>query len=211
MRQTNTPQIVVTENVKIVLAVLEEIEHENLPGCVVECGVYQGRSLAAIAAKLKALGSKRSIFGFDSFDGLPEPSAEDYVADPRLNQKARRGYFGDTLLELVQSQVKTIGYKGEITLVPGWFNDTLPCFDEQIALLFLDCDFYDSYVVALNSLWDKVVLGGIVILDEYESQKYPGARRAVDEFFSSKREKPQYDPRFVKQGAFRRWFVRKEK
>ena len=211
MRQANNFQITVAENVEIVLAMLEEIENENLPGCVVECGVYKGASLAAIAAKLKALGSKRRILGFDSFDGLPEPSAEDYIADPQLRQKARRGYFGDTSLELTRSRVDAVGYEGEIILVPGWFEDTLPRFDEQIALLFLDCDFYESYVVALNSLSDKVVPGGIAIFDEYESLKYPGPRLAVDQFFSSKSEKPQYDPRFVKEGAFRRWFVRKAK
>ena len=211
MGQADDFEVIVTENVEIVLAMLEEIESKGLPGCVVECGVYQGASLAAIAAKLKALGSKRCIFGFDSFEGLPEPTAEDYLADGHLHQKAGEGYFGNTALELARSRIEAVEYEGEVTLVPGWFEDTLPCFNEQITLLFLDCDLYESYVVALNSLWEKVVPGGVVILDEYESLKYPGPRLAVDQFFSSKKEKPQYDPRFVKEGAFRRWFARKAK
>jgi hypothetical protein len=74
---------------------------------------------------------------------------------------------------------------GGITLTPGWFEDTLPAHESQIAFLFLDADMYESTLVALEALWDKIHIGGIVGLDEYKMEDYPGETKAVDEFFES--------------------------
>ena len=199
-----------SQNIEIVLHYVEEVERERIPGTVVECGVYQGASLAAIAARLKDLGSSREIVGFDSFEGLPEPAEADRIEDPALRLKARRGYFGDTSLEDVRARIAAVGYGGQVRLVPGWFDDTLPQYQDAIGLLFLDCDFYDSYKIALRYLWPRVVPRGYVIFDEYDSLKYPGARRAVDEYFRDLPEKPQTDLRFTGPTGFRRWFVRRQ-
>jgi len=198
-----------SQNIEIVLHYVEQIERRRLIGAIVECGVYQGSSLCAIAALLNKLDSSRPIVGFDSFQGLPEPVSFDRIEDPSLLAKAKRGYFGDTSLETVRDRVGKVGYSGDVTLVPGWFQDTLPVFDNPIALLFLDCDFYESYVVSLRYLWPFVVPGGYVVFDEYDSRKYPGARRAVDEFFSELPEKPTCDRRFTGATGFTRWFVEK--
>ena len=50
-------------------------------------------------------------------------------------------------------------------------------------MLHLDCDLYESYKISLTNLYDKVVAGGIIMFDEYDDQRWPGARRAIDEFF----------------------------
>ena len=74
-----------------------------------------------------------------------------------------------------------------VALVKGWFSDTLPNYDgANIALLHIDADLYDSYKSVLDNLWAKVAVGGIVVFDEYHSDGWPGARKAVDEFFDTR-------------------------
>ena len=78
-----------------------------------------------------------------------------------------------------------------IRLIKGWFNDTLSKYDGQIALLHLDCDLYASYMLALTTFYEKVVSGGVILFDEFDDERWPGARKAIEEFFSDKPEKPQ--------------------
>jgi hypothetical protein len=67
----------------------------------------------------------------------------------------------------------------------GFFDDTVPQAPvEKIALLHLDVDLYDSYRTCLRELFPKVVPGGLVLFDEYTSANYPGARKAIDEYFN---------------------------
>jgi predicted O-methyltransferase YrrM len=74
----------------------------------------------------------------------------------------------------------------QITLVPGLFAETLPRYDQPIALLHVDADLYESYLDCLQNLWPRVEVGGVVTFDEYgEPETWPGARRAVDEFFTT--------------------------
>ncbi len=74
--------------------------------------------------------------------------------------------------------------ENQITLVKGWFSDTLPKYNGSIALLHLDADLYDSTKCVLENLWSKVAVGGVVALDNYhEEHVWPGERKAVDEFF----------------------------
>ena len=77
-----------------------------------------------------------------------------------------------------------------VRLFKGLFDQTLPLYQGKIALLHLDCDLYESYMVALKNLYAKVVPGGIIMFDEYDDARWPGARKAIDEFFADKPEKP---------------------
>lgn len=75
--------------------------------------------------------------------------------------------------------------KTRLTLVKGWFSETLPCHPvDRIALLHIDADLYESYKEALQHLWPRVAVGGIVAFDEYHLPEWPGAKKAVDEFFA---------------------------
>lgn len=123
------------------------------PGVVVECGVYTGESIR----KLATLG--RPTYGFDSFQGLPEtwarPDDPKYVA----------GFFAVDALPLVPSNV---------TLVPGWFEDTLLAWTppEPIALLHVDCDLYSSTRTVFRALAPHFADGVVVVFDELFN--YPG-------------------------------------
>jgi len=85
--------------------------------------------------------------------------------------------------------------RDRIHLVRGWFQDTLPKYEGKIALLHLDCDLHDSYKLALERLYDKVQPGGVILFDEYADDRWPGASKAIDEFFADKAERPQADPK----------------
>ena len=100
-----------------------------------------------------------------------------------------------------------------VVLVPGFFEDTMTIeYPEhmrigKIMAALLDCDLYLSYKTALPFLWERLVQGGYIFLDEYYSLKYPGPRIAVDEFFEDKKNKPQ---KCVHEwGQFERWYVKK--
>ena len=70
-----------------------------------------------------------------------------------------------------------------ITLCPGWFSDKLPKHEGSISLLHLDSDLYESTKCALDNLWPKVSINGVVALDDYGNKDFPGEKKAVDEFF----------------------------
>ncbi len=162
---------------------------QQVEGAIVECGVGWGHSLLALAIALRALGQDRSIFGFDSFDGFPDPSPED------LPGKARRGHYKtnqESVIEfLINSGLPPKYISSHVSLVPGFFSDSLHKKDTGIiAFLHLDVDIYTSYKETLEFFYPRVSKGGIIAFDEYQSTtKYPGARKAIDEFFLGRREK----------------------
>jgi hypothetical protein len=75
-----------------------------------------------------------------------------------------------------------------VRLVKDFFDKTLSSYEGRIALLHLDGDLYESYKVSLEALYDKVVSGGIIMFDEYADPRWLGARKAIDEFFSTSRK-----------------------
>ena len=156
----------------------------NLPGDIVECGLGQGFSFAG----LSKIGyeTNKKIWGFDSFEGFPAPAPED-----SSSYSVKAGDWGNVNLEMVTSkilaQVPESYFKSSITLVPGFFSDSLPIAPiNQIAFLHLDGDLYQSYVDCFTALYDKVVSGGIIAFDEclngIEYAKYPGGFIAIKEF-----------------------------
>ena len=157
-------------------------------GAFVECGVWRGGSMMAVALTLLELGvSDRDLYLFDTFTGMTEPTAEDedsaydgYSLHRRFRRK--ENWIGIPRAE-VEAAMRATGYPAaRIHLVEGRVEETLP--DEapdRIALLRLDTDWYASTRHELEHLYPRVAGGGVVILDDYGH--YGGARRAVDEYF----------------------------
>ncbi len=173
---------------------------EGLEGDVVECGSYQGEGLITMAGYLDFIGSSRKVVGYDSFAGL-HPTNEDGSAFGHL--------FTDTSSEAVRARIKQLGVESRASIVEGEFSDTLHKHAGAISVLVLDCDLYDSYLVALTALWDKVPAGGVVVLDEYgRPEKWPGAKAAVDEFLETRAENAEYGWWFPLPEA-PRWYIRK--
>ena len=115
-------------------------------GLVLEFGVYKGGSIRQFAQL-----TSRMIYGFDSFEGIPEPWT-----------LRKKGDFSVNALPDVPSNV---------VLIKGWFNDTLPVFldehENSVAFVHLDCDLYSSSKMVLEMLADRMRPGTIIILDDF--------------------------------------------
>jgi len=185
-----------------VLAVIDAVRHvvrAGVPGAVVECGVWRGGSMVAAARTLLDSGAAdRDLYLFDTFDGMPEPSAVDVdyggrPAAPVYNARRTAG-GGSTWcgasLEEVQATMERTGYPAErLRLIKGRVEQTIPSHaPAQIALLRLDTDWYESTQHELTHLYPRVSAGGVLIVDDYGH--WEGARRAVDNYFSNDERPP---------------------
>ncbi len=158
-------------------------------GDVVECGVYRGASLRQIARTVKELASERIIYGLDSFKGFPDSGITG--ADVKLFRPKKRlmGKFKDA--DDVPQRLMRFARCFDIKLVlkQGYFEQTLPeIADISIAFLHIDCDTYIGHREVLEALFDRLVPGGIVVLDDYQEDAWPGATTAVDEFLKGRSE-----------------------
>ena len=118
--------------------------------------------------------------------------------------------FSETPLSLLKRKIKYLGLDN-IVLVDGDYKETMTKkMHKNIKFMatLVDCDLYESHKIALPFVWDRLVEGGYMYLDEYYSLKFPGARIATDEFFVNKADKPEMYSR--KSMDFERWFVIKK-
>lgn len=155
----------------------------HVHGCVIECGVWRGGMSAGIA---EVLGPDRDYFLFDSFEGLP-PATEADGNDAKNWQKDTQGTtYYDNCRAPVEFAARAMKLSGapRHKLIKGWFEDTLPVFVPPfpIAILRLDGDWYESTMISLESLFEHLAPGGIVILDDYYA--WDGCSRAVHDFLS---------------------------
>jgi len=156
------------------------LEREKINGSFVECGVWNGGS-AGIIASVARYNKNRHIWLFDSWEGLPKPTEDDisYIGEP--GQEGMSLGYEEKVKELLFKKLKLNSSK--VYLVRGWFNNTIPSHKKdigEIALLHLDCDWYESVKLCLEELYDNVINGGFIFIDDYGHWK--GCRRAVDEF-----------------------------
>jgi hypothetical protein len=181
----------------LVLA-MRYVHRRKLEGAIVECGVWRGGSMFAAARTLVNLGdATRELYLYDTFSGMPAPTAEDdkrrsdgasataLLADPtEVMVRAEAG------LDVVKATMARSGYPLEkIRFVQGKVEDTIPDIaPSSIALLRLDTDWYGSTLHELEHLYSRLVVGGVLIIDDYGW--WEGARRAVDEFFGKHEQPP---------------------
>lgn len=148
-------------------------------GDIVECGTAAGGSAALMALWLKRLGSDKTVYVFDTFEGLPPPTSDDPDYEKACQYTGRcRGE-----LDEVKDLFQQLGVLDRAVFIKGDFRDTLPgCGINRIALLHLDGDWYASTKVCLTYFYDRVEPGGVVHVDDYGA--WQGCRKAVDEFFA---------------------------
>ncbi|CAN5786776.1 hypothetical protein BH24GEM1_BH24GEM1_29330 [soil metagenome] len=160
----------------------------NLPGHIVECGVFKGASLVRFSTFREVLESpySRKVIGFDAFGKFPEQeSADDRIF---IERHQREGGDGIPVQEL--NAVFTHKSLTNYELVQGDICDTVPRYlaehpELKVALLHIDVDVYKPSVVILNNLYDRVVKDGLVVLDDFGT--VAGETKAVDEFFDAKK------------------------
>ena len=188
-------------NVKILFDLLERTS--TIPGDVAECGVWRGRSLVAMGLYLQQQGSRKTILGFDSFQGFDASVKRDLLLGGTDVEVKRVGGFDNTSYSLVQRKLDAFRLRN-VRLEPGFFQESLGrCNAENFSFVHLDCDIYESYAVCLEFFYPRLSPGAIILFDEYNDTSWPGANRAVDEFFAGKPEKPQSTTR----DNFEKWFV----
>lgn len=177
---------------------------EQLPGDFAECGVWRGGSVMAMALELKRLGRlERRLWLYDTFAGMTDPTDRDVEAESgktaaQLMSTTEVGdgnnVWAHATRQDVEANLATTGYPMDMfELVEGDVAVTLlASVPEQICLLRLDTDWYESTRLGLEVLYPRLVVGGVCILDDYGH--WQGARTAVDEYFAASGHRPYMHP-----------------
>ena len=155
---------------------IDDVLHKNVPGDLVEAGVWRGGMTILMRAALKARGdATRLVWVIDSFSGLPEPEKRQDSFGWRQGDMA-------VSLETVKGNFMRYGLlDSQVVFVKGFFSATLPQAPiGPIAILRVDADLYESTTDALNGLYHKLSIGGYAIFDDY--QNLADCRRAIEEF-----------------------------
>ena len=166
-------------------ACIEDILKEATPGDLIETGIWRGGALIFMRAVLKAHRVRdRSVWGADSFQGLPFPDAAYYPADDGDTTHACQELV--VPFDEVKANFEKYGLlDDQVRFLRGWFRDTLPSAPiERLALIRLDGDMYESTYIALESLYPKLSRGGYLIVDDYGA--VPACRSAVEDFRHSR-------------------------
>ena len=160
---------------------LEQVFLDNIPGDVLEAGVWRGGASIFMRGVIIANGEgHRRSWVADSFAGLPQPEPGRYPSDKGLDLYKYPDL--SVSLETVKANFAKYGLLDDsVHFLKGWFEDTLPMAPiDQLALLRLDGDMYSSTMQSLDALYDKVSIGGYVVVDDYGS--IPACKQATDDF-----------------------------
>lgn len=172
------------------------IHDYKIPGAIVECGVWRGGSMHAVARTLNAQDDhSRELFLFDTFEGMTEPTDKDERHDGRTaanlleTSERNAAVWAQASLEDVQSGFAGVPYPAErIHYVQGPVEKTVPDqAPEHIALLRLDTDWYESTKHEFDHLYPRLVSGGVLLIDDYGWWK--GSRTATQEFLAETGER----------------------
>lgn len=175
-------------------------ETRDIPGDIVEFGVATGTSFKAFVRMNNILNNsvykdigKRNVYGFDSFEGLPELDRKIDLAPTDGQEKGnmRKGGFPSKsalpeLKEFCEANPNSF-------LIEGWFNDSIPAFLEKhphigCSLIHIDCDIYESTKTALNAFIRRLNVGGIILFDEIFHRNFPGETEAFWEVYNQIKE-----------------------
>lgn len=165
-----------------------DLVRRGVPGDFIETGVWRGGATIFMRGVLRAFDIRdRKVWAADSFEGLPEPDAKRFPSEA----KAHHGPVMKELLNHLEASIEEVKdnfriyelLDDQVVFLKGWFSETLPNAPiDSIALLRLDGDYYESTMDALVNLYDKVSIGGYVIVDDYGEDTWTYCKEAVDEF-----------------------------
>jgi O-methyltransferase len=160
----------------------ETVLAEDIPGDLVECGVWRGGACILMRAVLAVYGDeKRCVWVADSFAGVPPPDKENYGADEnlRLDLCADRLAVSEAAVKANFKRYRLLDDR--VRFLAGWFKDTLPTAPiDRIALLRLDGDLYESTIQALDALYPRLSSGAFCIIDDYHA--ISACRQAVTDY-----------------------------
>ena len=177
---------------------IEAVRYVNqwkIPGAIVECGVWRGGAIMAAALTLKELGvTDRTFYLYDTFCGMPEPSEYDSRLGKYVNpqEKFRLHQTGPdssdwcrASLDEVRQNLATIQYDfNRFKFIEGKVEETIPgTLPDEIAILRLDTDWYESTKHEMIHLFPRLVSKGVLIVDDYHT--WSGSKKAVDEYLAA--------------------------
>ncbi len=169
------------------------VSQQQIPGDVVECGVWKGGSMMAVASMLGLQNDfSRQLWLYDTFEGMSEPEAADIDHDgnqaaallQKQNKQDADSIWCWSPLQEVQDNLACTQYPSNLTrFVQGKVETTIPAqAPDRISLLRLDTDWYASTMHELEHLFPRLAPGGVLIIDDYGH--WQGCRRAVDQYFA---------------------------
>lgn len=181
------------ERVNATIGAVCYVEENDIGGAFVECGVWKGGSVMAMALTLQGLERQdREFYLYDTYAGMSEPSEADESGDRTdLYQKFNKTIVSEgvsewclSMLDEVKQNVFSTGYpETKNHFIKGKVEDTIPAnLPGEIAILRLDTDWYESTKHELIHLFPLLKQHGVLIIDDYGH--WQGARKAVDEYFA---------------------------
>lgn len=164
-------------------------EENGSRGAFVECGVWKGGCVALMGFVAEQAKSGRKIWLFDSFEGLPAPGKKDTADKDGVSPEDHTNKCIASMedVEKIFFSILKLNRKN-IVIRKGWFENTIPGAEKEIgpiAILRLDADWYESTKGCLDNLYDRVISGGYVIIDDYGF--WEGCKKAVDEFLERRK------------------------
>jgi O-methyltransferase len=178
----------------------------DIPGEIAECGVFRGSTLVPLAIYLRQQGIKKTIHGFDSFEGFAESIAKDMELGGADIECKRPGGMNETSYELVAGKVRLFHLEN-VQLHRGFFEHTLQqCSTLTFSFVHLDCDVYDAYMECLKFFYPRMPAGGIILFDEYNDPPWPGCNKAIDEFLADRPERCQ----LIDRDNYQKYYIVKQ-
>ncbi|WP_448463608.1 TylF/MycF/NovP-related O-methyltransferase [Mycolicibacterium sp. XJ870] len=161
---------------------VETVLAEEVPGDLIECGVWRGGACIMMRAVLAAYGDEtRRVWLADSFEGLPRPDPAKYKADKGLRLDLLASILGVSEAEVRENFQRYNLLDDRVHFLPGWFKDTLHDAPiDRIAVLRLDGDLYESTIQALDALYPRLSPGGFCVIDDYYAIE--ACRQAVTDY-----------------------------
>lgn len=160
---------------------LTDVIRSGVPGDILETGVWRGGCSIFIKAVLASYNdTSRVVWLADSFAGLPKPDSEQYPAD-RGDKHWKHSDVLAVSMETVQENFRRYGLLDDrVKFLKGWFKDTMPTAPiQQLSILRLDGDMYESTIQVLDAVYSKLSVGGYTIVDDYA---LPGCKAAIEDF-----------------------------
>ena len=176
----------------VLIKSMHYINKKKIDGDIVECGIWRGGNLF-LAKKIQETyyqNSKRLFYGYDTFEGMPEPSIYDGSKMNKVYQEFKNrneSWTKASLEDVTNSSKKLFSNIDDLIFIKGKVENTLidkKNLPTKISLLRLDTDFYESTKAELNILYPLLSEKGVLIIDDYGD--FPGCRKAVDEYFLDK-------------------------
>ena len=157
----------------------------TIDGDVVECGCWRGLSSYQIATNLEKHHFSGTFYIFDSFEGLSKFDEDDIPLSGLKDEELRKKEFACDM-NIVQSNLNEFNF---IEYKKGWIPTRFKEVEEKrFSFVHIDVDMYQPILDSLNFFYDRMLPGGIIVLDDYGFTYFPGAKKATDEFIRDKKD-----------------------